>query len=144
MNDDIVAHFVILGVPAIAKNRRTIRRKGWGRCKACGQPTGKPFIGKSDLYRRWRETTDLIIMNQWRGAPAIDFPVSMNLQSYLPTRKFPDASNLYQGIEDAMQDCGVIENDGLIEHHDGSRRHHDPKNPRIEVTLVRCVKGETT
>lgn len=36
--------------------------------------------------------------------------------------KIPDLSNLYQLPEDCLQTAGVIENDSLIDSHDGSRR----------------------
>jgi len=69
------------------------------------------------------------------------------IRSYLPTRRTTDASNLYQGVEDAMQVCGpkckvgckmhagVLTDDAQIRTHDGSDRLYDKHNPRVEITL---------
>lgn len=48
----------------------------------------------------------------------------------------PDQSNLYQGVEDCLQKIGIIEDDNLIESHDGSRRLPGDTNC-IEIFIYR-------
>jgi len=60
---------------------------------------------------------------QWAGRDLIDFPVSAEMHFYLRRAHVADISNLYQAPEDWMEAAGVYTNDGLICHHDGSRRH---------------------
>lgn len=55
----------------------------------------------------------------------IDYPVTLRLIFYGPWKKddrMPDISNLYQTIEDLLEDAGILENDMFVVNHDGSRR----------------------
>ena len=38
------------------------------------------------------------------------------------SKKLPDASNLYELPQDCLQKVGILENDTLVDGHDGSRR----------------------
>ena len=50
-------------------------------------------------------------------------PINLCVRFYFKDRQAePDLSNLYHGVEDMLQSCGVIENDKLIVSHDGSRK----------------------
>lgn len=46
-----------------------------------------------------------------------------------------DACNYYQAIADMLQKAGIIRDDVLIRHWDGSRLLKDAIRPRIELTL---------
>jgi hypothetical protein len=74
--------------------------------------------------------------------------INAAIKSYLPTKRLTDSSNLYQGVEDAMQSCRVtcnswcrmhaclIEDDCQIRTHNGSNRLYDKNNPRVEIVLT--------
>lgn len=51
-------------------------------------------------------------------------------------QKLPDLSNLYELPQDCLQAAGIIQNDTLINSHDGSARlPHDSDKYILEVTL---------
>lgn len=55
----------------------------------------------------------------------IDVPMNLRMVFYGPwdaTNVLPDMSNLYQALEDVMQRVRIIEDDTLVDNHDGSRR----------------------
>lgn len=66
------------------------------------------------------------LVEQWGSRDPIKTPVSLCITSYIAANSnsgnLPDASNLYQCPEDLLQAAGIIEDDRLVEHHDGSRR----------------------
>jgi Holliday junction resolvase RusA-like endonuclease len=94
---------------------------------------------KSKAAERWLKSA----LTQLAGRPAglepfmlpKSIPLHAEIHSYLGTRRNIDASNLLQGPEDALQRAGIIEDDSAIEHHDGSRRHYDKDDPRVEIIL---------
>lgn len=63
-------------------------------------------------------------------------PVNVCFTFYRATRHIVDLSNLYELPQDALQKAGILENDALIESHDGSRKRYDPKNPRTEIVIT--------
>jgi len=50
-------------------------------------------------------------------------PVQITFIFYIRKKGKYDLSNLYQGIEDALVKGQILEDDSLIESHDGSRKH---------------------
>ena len=125
---------VILGAPVSLKNSKRIVYSGKGR----------PFLISSAKAASWMEDAVAQLLAQW--VPVFKEPIPLHVKlnakivSYLPTRRLTDASNLYQAPEDVMQGI-VITDDSQIEAHDGSRRKHDPDNPRTEITLTRFAEG---
>jgi Holliday junction resolvase RusA-like endonuclease len=88
-------------------------------------------------HRAWLKSAVEQLRWQWADAPIPKtMHVSAKIVSYLGTKRMIDASNLYQGPEDAMQLAGVLEDDVCIEDHDGSSRRYDKLNPRVEITLT--------
>lgn len=63
----------------------------------------------------------------------ITYPLHIKFLFYRADRRKVDLSNLYEFAQDALQAAGIIENDCLIESHDGSRKLYDKKNPRTEI-----------
>ena len=60
-------------------------------------------------------------------------PISVNAQIYYSGQQ-PDLSGCLESIGDCLE--GIIwENDKQIESWDGSRLHHDLKNPRTELVI---------
>jgi Holliday junction resolvase RusA-like endonuclease len=55
--------------------------------------------------------------------------------SYCGRGQTPDASNLYEAPQDALQRAGIISNDYWIRTHEGSNRLRDEANPRVEIIL---------
>ena len=47
-----------------------------------------------------------------------------------------DATGYYQGLADALEDVGIIDNDKHLTQWDGSRLLVDRENPRVEVVLT--------
>ena len=122
------AKYTISGPPVIKKNSRQIQKNF---------RTGKPFIGKNDRLKNAEKhaVMELISQRNARGASSISSFVNAKFSFYLPTKRLPDLSNLYQLGEDAMQKAGILEDDKLIAGHDGSRRYYDKENPRTEIEL---------
>jgi len=61
-------------------------------------------------------------------------PICIKAMIYYSGPK-PDVDGSYASIADCLQ--GIIyENDGMIEHWDGSRRIHCKENPRTEVEIM--------
>ena len=105
---------IIPGHPRVLKNpKKILRRKD-----------GSQFIGSPENYGAMKKAADNLAL-QWVGKP-IDFPVSLKIMSYGAWKdgsgNMPDASNLYEFPQDALEKAGIITNDRLVEHHDGSRR----------------------
>jgi len=122
-----VAKFIITGAPVIKKNSREIHRMG----------NGRPFLGKSTKLKN-AECSAVIELKSQKNAQKLKMitaPIHAKFSFFLPTRRLPDLSNLYQLGEDAMEKAEIIENDKLICSHDGSRRFYSPKNPRTEIEI---------
>lgn len=125
-------HFTIFGNPAIKKNSRTVVRNS---------RTGRMFPIKSRKLEiaEWDAYVDLMNNKHASMKLPIRTPVNVCFTFYRGTRHRVDLSNLYGLPEDALQKAGVLENDSLIESHDGSRKRYDPKNPRTEITITPFV-----
>jgi len=122
------------------------------RAKQVIQFAGHSSIGLTPKAKQYMQDAVLQLRRQWCGVFAVPIPryveLNASIVSYLPTKRLTDASNLYQGPEDAMQACGpkckagckmhagVIEDDVQVRTHNGSDRHYDPIDPRVEITLT--------
>ena len=63
----------------------------------------------------------------------INCPIHVNAQIYYKGHR-PDLSGALESIGDCLQ--GIVwADDAQIESWDGSRRYHDLKNPRTEITV---------
>lgn len=91
----------------------------------------------SDQYKRWAIFAAIFITKAKTNKTPIDKPVNLKCLFYLKNHQHEaDLSNMYQGIEDILEECGVLENDKLIHSHDGSRKIFDPnEEERVEITL---------
>ncbi len=137
--------FVINGQPIVQKNSKTVRvmpargKPGSHRCPHCSGGI-HAVMTLSKAARKWRGSAVQQLAAQWPYRQSLPPNVLLNAQivSYMKTRRTPDASNLYQGPEDAMQEeaAGVLVDDSCIASHDGCRRDYDPKKPRVEIVLT--------
>lgn len=95
--------------------------------------TRRPFIKSSNEVVEAKEYLVNIFRSIHEGRPPISQYVNLKCLFYFPqdvffnkkkerSKKVADISNLYQIVEDALEEAGVIENDRLIESHNGSLR----------------------
>jgi Holliday junction resolvase RusA-like endonuclease len=127
-------------IHAIKKNNKQI---------AFNKAAGRRFImsnNKARFYEEWLNQK-LITEKLKQRLDTITHKVHVCMKFYFPKTKFytkkgeqnkklADLSNLYQAVEDALQSSGVIENDNLIESHDGSRRLPiDDTSHWLEITI---------
>jgi Holliday junction resolvase RusA-like endonuclease len=117
---------LITGNPAIKKNSRTI---------AYNRRTGRMYPVKSANLEAAENLATWQLQDQWRR-PAITTPVAVKFLFYRGDKRRVDLSNLYEFVQDVLQGAGVIEDDVLIESHDGSRKLYDKENPRTEITIT--------
>ncbi|MHB8053640.1 MAG: RusA family crossover junction endodeoxyribonuclease [Candidatus Aminicenantales bacterium] len=120
-----------------------------------GQPVSKKnsmqiaHIGKrvfpvpSKSYRRWIALAKPQVMAQKRGVPGlpIDYPVRLKILAYRHTKRKIDLSNIYAAVEDMLQKYGVLQDDALVESHDGSRKMLGvPEDEaRVEIEIERLA-----
>lgn len=125
--------FTIKGTPEVKKNSRTVVRN---------RRTGRMFPIKSSKLQGAETNAYADLMEQKRRSMAlpISTPVNVCFIFYRATRHRVDLSNLYELPQDALQKAGILENDSLIESHDGSRKRYDPENPRTEITITPFVE----
>jgi Holliday junction resolvase RusA-like endonuclease len=107
---------VINGRPKILKNNKQILKTRDGR----------PFIASSTRVQKAMKAAIEYLKLQWGHRKPINIPVSLQIMSYgawkSDSGNIPDASNLYEFPQDALEAAGIIKDDRLVEHHDGSRR----------------------
>ena len=95
------------------------------------------IIAPSKACLEWENLAILQLMHQmnYQGLETITKPVHCKILVYRATKIKADRLNLYQSVEDALERAGVIENDFLIESHDGSRVYYGVKaeDARAEI-----------
>lgn len=94
-----------------------------------------PRIFPSKAYREWDKAVrgQLLMVRQTMAAP-FNVPVSCCALFYRETA-IGDSCGFYQALGDSLEAAGIVTNDRLIEHWDGSRLLKDKLNPRVVVTL---------
>lgn len=85
----------------------------------------------SKAYIEWEKKARSMV--GWIYPEGFSSPVSVNAQIYYKGQQ-PDLSGCLESIGDAMESC-LWSNDKNIYSWDGSRLHHDLKNPRTELTV---------
>lgn len=112
--------FVIPQNPVSKKNSRQIVMIPSGAGKK--RPISVPSARVKEANKRWIPALKGLV----EGAELLPVCTSINaaIQSVCRcyAEELPDSSNLYQWIEDAFQESGVIQNDQQIVGHDGSSR----------------------
>jgi Holliday junction resolvase RusA-like endonuclease len=131
MNEEILFQVVIPGRARILKNSKKLVRPRGSR---------RMIPVSSDRYKRWELFAQMFIARAFRGK-SIDFPVNVEMKFFFKDHQHePDLSNLYQGVEDILQKCGVLVNDKFIYSHDGSAKVFGDGAERVEVTVKKFVK----
>jgi len=101
--------------------------------------TSLPKIMPSVEYLDWEKSAiDQLFMDVLfatrRGKLPIRIPVRCEALFFRDAR-IGDASNYYQAVGDMLQKAGVIADDRLIAHWDGSRLCKSRRRPRVVISL---------
>ena len=126
------------------KNRKEIKRS---------YVTGRLFIGTERKQKYLQNMlTALLLREKLKSRiDTINYDVNAKIVFYFPksvyftkagtrSSKVGDISNLYQGVEDCLQEARVIENDSLIASHDGSSRQPiEGSKYMLEVILTKVA-----
>jgi len=143
-----VPGFVIHGQPRTKKTSNRVVTVG-PMCRTCGKRTGFPKVLPSEAYVEWemaalRECVTIKAALSARGweLPIVG-PVSVEAHIYLTPaadgklrRDVGDVAGFIQAIGDMLEAAGIIANDRQIEDWDGTRRHADGVDPRVEVFIT--------
>ncbi len=120
--------FIITGNPMVKKNSRDIVRN---------PRTGRMYPIKSDALKACEDDAIYQLQSQKGRMMKLPYtiPLRIKFMFYRKDKRGVDLSNLYEFAQDVLQSAGIIENDVLIESHDGSRKLYDPENPRTEIFI---------
>jgi len=91
------------------------------------------MILPSKAYSKWeKQGREALLWQKWPDIP-LTCSVRVNAHFYYKGNK-PDLAGAMESISDCLQ--GIVwADDGQIVSWDGSRTHHDLKNPRTEVSI---------
>lgn len=99
--------------------------------------TGRRFMRSSERYQAF-EKHAILHIRQVHIKSTIDFPVNLKAVFYFKDHQNEaDLSNLYGGIEDILEDAGVLANDKLIYSHNGSAKRFGEGEPRCEIEITK-------
>ncbi len=126
--------FIIDGRPMSKKRNWTIGRNRSGIM---------PRIVLKKKYKEWEKgVVDQLWVQRMQYQASmtgtwepIDYPVWATFIFYIARKGKYDLSNLYQGVEDALVKALILEDDSLIESHDGSRKHVGDEADQILVSI---------
>lgn len=126
---EMILKFSMKGRPGIKKNSRI-------NFMRAGRQMSLPSK-KYQEFEKELKTAIAIAMIDAGFMEAVNLPVNLKLVLHLRNHQHePDLSNSYQGIEDCLEDCGVLVNDKLIYSHDGSLKEFGSKEDWFEVELT--------
>ncbi len=126
--------FIIDGRPMSKKRNWTIGRNRSGMM---------PRIVLTKRYKEWEKSVvDQLWVQRMQYQASmtgpwepINEPVQVTFIFYIRKKGKYDLSNLYQGVEDALVKAQILEDDSLIESHDGSRKHVGDEADQILVYI---------
>lgn len=127
---EMILKFSMKGRPGIKKNGRINFQKR-------GKQYSLPSKRYAEFEKALRYEVGLAMVNFGITEP-VSSPVNLKLVIHFKNHQNePDLSNSYQGIEDCLEDCGVITNDKLIYSHNGSEKIFGAKEDWFEVELTK-------
>lgn len=132
--------FSLPGIPRTKKNSSQASRTG-PVCHACGLRKGPARVFPSKAFRGYEAVVALYVATKPALVLGIERPVAMRALVYREKNQ-GDYFGFMQALGDILQHCGIITNDKLIAHTDGSRLLKDKANPRVEITLT-VLSGDT-
>jgi Holliday junction resolvase RusA-like endonuclease len=113
---------------------------------------GKPGLATSENYQTWHRSATLQLL-QAKALSQFTMPITqaVNLKCvfHFPDhRGEPDLSNCFQGLEDILQEIGIIENDRQVYGFDGSTKifgsedyYIDLEVTPYEISLVKLTEA---
>lgn len=115
--------FTIPNRPITKKNHSRVVRNG-----------GRVIVLPSKQYQEYEEMAGYYIPCKWC---LLDFPVTVSVKYYMPTKHRVDLVNLLEATCDILVHYGVIKDDNsnIVVSHDGSRVFYDKEHPRADVTI---------
>ena len=129
---NLIAKFVILGVPRVKKNNQAV--------VLARSKTGKYFPKKVDTkaYKEWQASA-IPQINLQKPNFEIDYPINLACKFYMDTRVKVDLSALYEGIQDELVATNVLIDDNylIVASHDGSGVFYDKENPRMVIEIIK-------
>jgi crossover junction endodeoxyribonuclease RusA len=94
------------------------------------------FRGRQIISKRGREFREAAVsLLSSLDEKTIDYPVSVSIHYYPPTKRAFDLDNFSKGILDAMQHSGLLEDDSLVHELHLYKEFKDPPG-RAEVTVT--------
>lgn len=124
---------------AVLEGRVGIKKNG----KQISHRRGRIFVRTSENYKNWEGKARLQLLQSKAKSfcpMPIQTPVNLQCRFHFPNHQGePDLSNLYQGIEDLLQEIGVIENDKFIYSHDGSKKIFGSNRFFVEIELTHFI-----
>ena len=88
---------------------------------------------RSQLKKLKQDTSHMVAL--------INQPINLQCRFYMRTYGRVDLSALYEGIQDVLVECGILEDDNwhIVASHDGSGVWKDSDRPRMEITITEKV-----
>lgn len=122
------------GPPRTKKNSSQASRTG-RQCPCCKLRTGPARVFPSKAFREYQDTVARYVATKPALQLGLSKPIAMRALVYRD-KLTGDYFGFMQALGDILQHCGIIVNDRLIAHTDGSRLLKDAANPRVEITLA--------
>lgn len=99
--------------------------------------TGKPFITSSQRSKVWQASAYQQLVDQFKGLQITDYPISIAMQFYFPTKRAKDLDNACSSVLDALVHANVIKDDNInyVDSIDLQFSGYDKNEPRVEVFL---------
>lgn len=119
---------VLPGQPITKKNSQQIIRL----------PNGKRRIKPSKAFLAY-EKECLVALYGYQGHKFTE-ACCIRAVYYLKDARRPDINNLQAATADILQKAGIISDDKLVEHWDGSRRVIQSANPRVDI-YIRSIEA---
>lgn len=106
------------------------------------QVNGRHIIIPSKQYKAYEKEAIWHLQNGKPETP-IDYPVNVECNFYMGTRRRVDLNNLLECATDVLVLAGVLldDNSNIVVSHDGSRVHYDKENPRTEIAITEVGDG---
>lgn len=117
---------ILLGAPRTKKNHGRVIKRG-----------ARKFHVQSEAYESWNDSVQKQLA-MFRASTDWKLPLRCPLNCralFMRDAERGDAVGYYQGLADALQNGGIVEDDALIVSWDGSRLLKESENPRVIVSL---------
>lgn len=127
----------LYGPPATKKTSNRIVRRKDGTVSVLPSLDWADWVKQLKAAIRWM-AAPLDVVNpldpkkKWKRRA-----LAVEAQFYLAANQRPDVSGLYEGLGDALEEIGVVDNDYWIAAWpERNPRRRDPQRPRVEVTIT--------